>query len=104
VPGAARSVLPDQDGVEGTTVPVEDLTPQDSPTVSDLVSIESGAARIPATAIQTSVEQLGGGGLGVHLWVAATNLSAGLYVGEVSARPGATPVPVQLYISRSTEA
>lgn len=104
MPAAARSVRPDEDGVESTTVPVDDLTMQDSPTVSDLVSIESGAARIAAAAIQTSVDPLGGGGLGVRLWVPATNLSPGLYVGTVTARSGASPVPVQLYISRSTEA
>lgn len=98
----ARSVRPEEAGVEGTTVPLADLTPQDSPTVSDLVSIESGGAVIPAAGIQTSVEHLGGGGLGVHLWVAAADLAPGLYVGQVTARAGAAGVPVQLYISRST--
>lgn len=92
-------------GTEGTVLPLSGLTPQDSPSVSDLVSIESGAARIPAASIATSVEALGtGGGHGVRLRVAVASVAPGLYVGEVTAKEGAAPVPVQLYVSQATGA
>lgn len=89
--------------VEGAVLPVVDLTPQDVPSVTDLVSIEAGGARIPAGTISTSVEPLGRMGHGVRLRVPSSSLSPGLYVGQLTPRPGAEPVPVQLYISRATE-
>ncbi len=89
---------------EGTVWPVVDLAEGDVPTVSDLVAIESGGARIPAASIATSVAPLGAQGHGVRLAVGASGWAPGLYVGELTPRPGATPVPVQLYISRATEA
>ncbi len=90
------------EGTEGTVVPVSDLGPKDVPTVSDLVSIESGGARIPAATIATSVEPLDDDGAhGVRLRVAVASLAPGLYVGQVTPKPGAHPVPVQLYISQS---
>ncbi|TQM96914.1 hypothetical protein FB476_1807 [Ornithinimicrobium humiphilum] len=100
VPG--RTVPADQAGAEGTTVPLLDLRPDDAPAVSDLVSIEAGGARIPAASIAATVTPLGEGHA-VRLRVDGTSWSPGLYVGEVVARPGAAPAPVQLYISRTTE-
>lgn len=100
---SSSGVRGDGADLEGTTVPIADLTLQDSPTVSDLVSIEAGGARIPAGAITTAVEPLGTTGNGVRLHVSASALSPGLYVGQVTPRPGAAPVPVQLYVSRSYE-
>jgi hypothetical protein len=92
------------EGTEGTVVPVTGLTPQDAPAVSDLVSIESGGARIPAASITTSVEALAQEGHGVRLQVKVAPWAPGLYVGQVTSRPSADPVPVQLYISQATGA
>ena len=100
---STSAAAPDGSDVEGTTVPIGDLTPQDSPTVSDLESIEAGHARIPASSITAAVVQLGPTDYGVRLRVAASAFSPGLYVGHVSPRAGAEPVPAQLYISRSSE-
>jgi hypothetical protein len=89
--------------VEGTTVPVGDLGPQDAPTVSDLVSIEAGGATIPASAITTTVEPLGADGHGARLRISTSDLSPGLYVGSLTPRPGGEPVLVQVYISLSRD-
>ncbi|GGK75112.1 hypothetical protein [Ornithinimicrobium pekingense] len=90
-------------GVEGTVIPLGVPAGQEvpAPVVSDLVAIEAGAARIPAGAVTTTVEPLGQGHA-VRLQVQAAAWSPGLYVGEVTL-PGGAPVPVQLYVSRSTE-
>lgn len=89
---------------EGTVIPMADLTDQDSPTVSDLVSIEFGGAVIPAQSLATSVERLAPRSYGLGLRVQAASASPGLYVGHATTRPGASPLPVQLYISGSTGA
>jgi hypothetical protein len=103
VAGMTVGAQPAAAGTEATVLPVQDLTPEDSPAVGDLVSIEAGGARIPADAVTATVEPLPQGGHGVRLQVPSAGLAAGLYVGQVVPRPGADPVPVQLYVSQSAE-
>ena len=101
---AAAAAAAVAEGTEGTLVPVTGLTSQDSPTISDLVSMESGGARIAADSITVFVESLGQDGHGVRLRVSPDSLAPGLYVGQLTPRPGADPVPVQVYISQATGA
>ncbi|MFK5635453.1 hypothetical protein [Ornithinimicrobium sp. LYQ103] len=104
-PAAAPGAQPAQvstEATEGTVILLENLATEDSPSVSDLVSIEAGGALIPAGDITTDVETIGGTARGVRLTVPTGSLSPGLYVGQVTSRPEASPVPVQLYISRSS--
>lgn len=86
---------------EAMVVPLDGLDASDTPTVSDLVSIEAGGATIPAQAVTVAVEPVGQG-RAVRLGVQASSWSPGLYVGEVLVRPGAAPFPVQLYVSRAS--
>lgn len=100
---AAADTAPAEADTEGTTVPVPGLGPNDSPAVSDLVSIEAGGAVIPAGSIVATVQPLGGSRHGVRMRTSSASAAPGLYVGQltVGQGAGANTVPVQLYVSRA---
>ena len=103
--GAARTMTAAagaQTQGEGTVIPVAWLGAADTPVVSDLQSIEAGAAHIPASAVVATVEALGDQGYGVRLATADATVPPGLYVGEVKSADGRNLAPVQLYLSRAT--
>jgi hypothetical protein len=88
----------------GTVVPVAGITESDRPVSSDLVSIDTGTATIPASDVAVSIERLGDGTLGAR--VRTTNLTAppSLYVGRLDTADGRALAPVHLYVSRATGA
>lgn len=98
-PAAANPVRP-----ERSIFPVAGLTASDRPVVSDLVSIEAGAATIPSKDITVTVEASEAGASAVLLRTTNSTVAPGLYVGYLQGGPGAARTPVQLYISRATEA
>jgi hypothetical protein len=95
--GAATGVA--AEGLDSTLVPVPGLAAGARPTASDLVSIEAGGARIPASSLSLTVESLGDGEYGVRLRASGTSASAGLYIGQLGIAGGPQGIPVQLYVS-----
>jgi hypothetical protein len=74
------------------------------PAVSDLVSIEAGGAVLAATEITVTVHAEVGTTPSVHLRTTNTSAPPGLYVGSLVGPAGVAGTPVQLYVSRATEA
>lgn len=95
--GAAAGVA--AEGLDSTLVAVPGLAAGGRPTASDLVSIEAGGVRIPASSLSLTVESLGDGEYGVRLRASGTSASAGLYIGQLGIAGGPQGIPVQLYVS-----
>jgi hypothetical protein len=100
-PGPAADRPP---GLDELIVPVPGLGEQERPVVSDLRSIEAGAATIPAAAVSVAVVSLPDGTPGVRLRTSDTSAPPGLYVGSLLPAAGApNAVPVQFYVSGARE-
>ncbi|MGI8822285.1 MAG: hypothetical protein ACR2JP_03100 [Acidimicrobiia bacterium] len=84
---------------EGTTIPIPTLTAGATVTSSDLVSIEAGAASIPAAAVTVTRTTLADGTAAVRVAAEGGDHPAGLYVGMLAA--DGQPVPLQIYLSRA---
>ncbi len=91
-------------GRERSLVPVPALAQSDMPVVSDLVSIEAGGATINAAEVTVTVHAVAGATPAVRLHTTNTSVPAGLYVGSIVSPAGLAGTPVQLYVSRATEA
>lgn len=98
-PGAAGT---EREEAEGTTIAVSGLTEGEALSVSPLVSIEAGAATIPAVEVTVDRVALPNGSTGVHVQTRNRTVPPGLYVGELTNAAGQRLAAVQLYLSRAT--
>jgi hypothetical protein len=87
---------------EGATIPVTGLGEGEALNISALVSIEAGAASIPAAEVTVARVTLPSGGPGVRVETRNRTVPPGLYVGELMNAAGESLAPVQLYLSRAT--
>jgi hypothetical protein len=87
--------------VEGTTVPLVGLGPNDQPRVTGLTSIEAGGSMIPESDLAVSVITTADGSSAVRVTTANATAAPGLYVGTVQTAEGQPLAPVQLYLSRA---
>jgi hypothetical protein len=86
----------------GTVVPVAGITESDRAVSSELVSIDSGSAIIPAADVAVSIERLADGSLGARVRTSNTSVPPSLYVGRLDTADGRPLAPVHLYVSRAT--
>jgi hypothetical protein len=89
---------------ESTLIPVAGLAEGEPLTVTNLVSIEAGGTTIPAAEVTVTRAPLPDGSPAVRVHTRNRSVPSGLYVGELQGSGRRRIAPVQLYVSRATEA